>query len=46
MRNLLCLLFILFTGSSAEAQWNYPSTKMEDSIILFLNSLRGLLVLP
>ena len=32
MRNILSLIFILFTGSSVKAQWNYPSTKMEDSI--------------
>ncbi len=32
MRNILGLIFILFAGSSVKAQWNYPPTKMEDSI--------------
>ncbi|HTB25797.1 MAG TPA: prolyl oligopeptidase family serine peptidase [Puia sp.] len=32
MRNILSLIIILFTGSTVHAQWNYPSTKMEDSI--------------
>ena len=32
MRNILSLIFILFTGSAEHAQWNYPPTKMEDSI--------------
>jgi prolyl oligopeptidase len=32
MRIILILIFIPFAGSNVNAQWNYPPTKMEDSI--------------
>src|SRR5450755_2054810 len=32
MRNILTLIFIFSIGSAAHAQWNYPPTKMVDSV--------------
>ena len=35
MRIIHILIFILFTRSTVHAQWNYPPTKMEDSVNIY-----------